>query len=78
MKLRERLGKWLLDAAMNTEKTRGDVLNAMAIDYGIIEEILERANEGCYVEVKLNNGTSIIVGKQDGKVASRHYSSAYY
>lgn len=78
MKLKERLARWLLDAALANEKNRGDVINALAIDYGLIEEMLDKASEGCYVEVKLNNGTSIIVGKQDGRVVSRHYSSAYY
>lgn len=79
MNLRKKVAQWVLDCALEDNKNKENILTALTVDYNLIEDILDKAQEGSYVEFKLNNGNSIIIGKSDGKVSSHRASaSAYY
>ena len=78
MTLRKKLATWLFDCMMEDNKNRENILTALTVDYNLIEDILSKAQEGSYVEFKLNNGNSIIIGKSDGKVNSRRSSVGTY
>jgi len=55
------------------------LFNMLTVDYAMIEAILMQSTEGSFVEFKQPNGTSIIIGKVDGKIINQtQHAGRYY
>jgi len=76
MSLRARIGKWLLDAAIANQGT-APVLTALTLDYKMIEQLVDNANEGANITITLRDGTRMEFSKRSSGV-ERNVNGKYY
>ena len=76
MSLRARIGKWLLDAAIDNQGT-APVLTALTLDYKMIERLVDNANEGASIVITLRDGTRMEFSKKSSGV-ERSVGGKYY